>query len=60
MSSATGPGLSWAWTLSDIQMNPMQSEAQKNKMMKSAVSMRLSITVIIAGIYTLFLHCIIN
>lgn len=35
----------------------MQLEAQKNKMMKSAISMRISITLITAGIATQFLHC---
>lgn len=57
MSSATGPELSWALTFGDVQMNPMQLEAQKNKMMKSAISMRLSITLIITGIDIQFLHC---
>lgn len=58
MSKSRGPAVLWALILCDIQINPMQLEAQENEMMKSAISTTImSITTMFVGIDTPFLHC---
>lgn len=58
MPSSKGPAVLWALILGDVQMSPMQLEAQENEMMKSAISTAImSITVTFVGLDVQFLHC---